>query len=330
MPTAKTINQLTDRYGAKYALTCGLSHYFPVMNGSSKVFWVEGSFGDDDAPDCGQTPEAPLASITKALSYCSSDIPNDYIFVANHYAPAEQTYPIQISKAFVHIIGSWGAKSPTWLHADAAGTTVPAIEFVAGGANCELANLELGAGVSAPGILVSGNGLWANRIHHCRFGMILGMGAEYGIEVAAGAEMINWIIEDCRFGDLLTAAGIYVPNTAGPNSVKGLLIRNNIIRVADAGIGIHIAETTADFEDGGIFDNKITCAYNGKGDAITFAAGVKGMVDGNHVMGKDTSTLITVGTNRSIWLGTAGQGAASWGLNHLSGSPCVAEGDYEE
>ena len=324
MPTAKTIQELTDRYGAKYALTCGIAHYFPQMRGTSKVFWVEGNLGDDDAPDCGQTPDAPLASVTKALSYCTAD-KNDYIFVANHYAPSEQTYPIQISKSFIHLIGDWGPKSPTWMHADAAGASVPAIEFVAGGANCELANLELGAGATGAGIKCSANGLWANHIHHCRFGMALGMGAKNGIELSSIGEMNNWIIEHCRFGELLTGAGIEIPANLGGYAVRGTIIRNNIFRVANSKVGINVLDASADFEDGGIFDNKFACTYNQDGGAITFAAGTKGMVDGNHAMGRDVSTIMTVGTDKPFLSGADGM---SWGANYASGALCIVATDY--
>lgn len=328
MPTAKTIQELTDRYGAKYALTCGISHYFPQMRSTSKVFWVEGNLGDDDAPDAGQTPDAPLMSLTKALSYCTNDA-NDYIFVANHYAPTSQTYPVQISKSFVHIIGDWGMKSPTWLHADAAGTTVPAIEFIAGGANCELANLELGAGTAGAGIKCSANGLWANYIHHCRFGMALGMGALNGIELATSGEMNNWIIEHCRFGELLTGAGIEMPATLGGYACRGTIIRNNIFRVANSAKGINVADAGADFEDGGIFDNKFIVRAADPGGAIFFNATAKGAIDGNHVVNKDVKTALAV-TDTSIHIGADGTGVASWGVNYYSGTLCTASTDYTE
>jgi len=325
--TAKTIDELTDRYGARYALTCGISKYFPQMKGTSKVFWVEGNLGDDDDPGCGQTPDAPLKTISAALALCTKDT-NDYIFPMNTYAPEGQTYPIVIDKSFIHIIGGWGDKSPTWIHADAEGATVPAIQFTTGGANCELAYLELGAGADAAGIEVAVNSLWANHIHHCRFGMCLGMGAEYGIELVAAAEMMNWIIEHCRFGELLDEGGIYVPATAGPNGVRGTIIRNNIIRVADSKIGINIADVSGDFEDGGIFDNRFD-VDTGPGAAITFAEGAKGMIDGNHVMVKDDSDPLAV-TDSSILVGTDTDGLASLGVNYYSGTLCTAEGDYTE
>jgi len=324
MPTPKTINELTDRYGAKYPLTCGLSHYFPVMNGSSKVFWVEGSIGDDDAPGCGQTPDAPLDTITKALSYCSDDIPNDYIFVAN--CTDNDTYPIQISKAFVHIIGAWGLNSPTWIDGDTGDQDEAAIEFVAGGANCELAYLEFGAGDAKAGIEAASGTLWANYIHHCRFGMSLGMGAKYGIEVIAGTETINWIIEDCRFGYLLTSGGIIVPNTVGTNGVKGTIIRNNHFSVVASAKGINIADVSGDFKDGGIFNNTFQLDEDADGSAIYFADGAKGSIHGNAAY----TDLSVYPTNAPFFdAGASGTPTISLGANVVGGGLTGAT-PYEE
>jgi hypothetical protein len=334
---AKTVNEMIDRYGARYALTCGLYNYFPVMNGLSHIFFVDGSQGDDAALGLGQTPEAPLKSITKALSYCSdwSGITrsNEYIFVLGYYQASTEVWPIVINKSHVHIIGVYNsyASGPSWIQATG---DKAAIEIATGADGLELANLEPGSKTGYPGIHVTGNAVWGVHIHHCRFGMENGMVVNNGIMLGGSgnfSEMINWVIEDCRFGDKIEDTGIYVPTSGiGPNVVPGTEIRNNIFRVADAAIGINVASTTANFQDGGIFDNKFSVVYNTKGAAITFGEGTKGMIDGNHVVGKDTSTLITVGTNRSIWIGTSGNGAASWGLNYLSGKPCIAESDYEE
>ena len=214
------------------------------------------------------------------------------------------------------------------MHADAAGASVPAIEFVAGGANCELANLELGAGATGAGIKCSINALWANHIHHCRFGMALGMGAKNGIELSGTGEMNNWIIEHCRFGELLTGAGIEMPSTLAGYPCRGTIIRNNIFRVADDKIGINVADASADFEDGGIFDNRFVVKA-AAGNAITFAATAKGAIDGNHVMTKDVKTAMGVG-DTPIHIGGDGAGLASWGVNYYSGTLCTASTDYTE
>lgn len=330
---AKTVKEMIDRYGATYALTCGLYNYFPVMNALSHIFYVDGSNGDDAALGLGQTPDAPLKSITKALSYCSdwSGITraNDYIFILGYYQASTEVWPIAITKPAVHIIGTYGGglMSPSWIQPP---STTAAISVAADGV--ELANLELGAGAGSGGIEVIGNATWGLHIHHCKFGMENGMTCKYGIlitgDVGEQGEMINGLIENCSFGDLCATTCIEASSTyTGPNTIEGTVIRNNIFRVADAAIGINIPKTTDNFADGGIFDNKFSVVYNTKGAAITFGAGTKGMIDGNHVMGKDVDTIMTVGTQRPIWIGSAG--AASWGLNYLCGLPCVNETDYQ-
>lgn len=317
--SSKTINELTDRYGAKYALSCGLSKYFPVMNGSSKVFWVEGSTGDDDAPGAGQTPDLPLASITKALSYCSSDLPHDYIFVANTYE-TEASYPIEISKSFIHIIGAWGINSPTWIHGDMSAADVHAIEFVAGGANCELAHLELGAGTTKSGIAVAVPGLWGNHIHHCRFGMSLSMGAKNGIVSSGSGELINWIIEHNRFGTLLTGNAIDLISTGGANKAIGTLIRNNMFQVASGDRGINFS-AGQDLDDGGIYDNIFELEGDAAdGEAVYFASGAKGNVHGNAAWTVDG----VIPSNNPFY--DAGTTNMSWGANIRGGG--VATGPY--
>jgi len=279
--TSKTINELTDRYGAKYPLTCGLSKYFPVMNGTSKVYWVDGASGDDAAPGAGQTPDAPLKTIVKALSLCSADLPHDFIFVWN--CSNTDTYPIQIAKSFIHIIGAWALNSPTWIDGDTDDDA--AIEFLAGGANCELANLELGAGDDYAGIEVSGNGIWGNHIHDCRFGMSIGMGGKNGIASTGTGEMINWIIENCRFGTLLTGNSIDLISAGGANPCKGTIIRRNYFQVAGSDHGINLA-ATQDLDDGGIYDNRFELeAEADNGEAIYFVSGAKGNVHNNYAWG---------------------------------------------
>lgn len=315
--TAKTIDQLTDRYGARYALTCGISKYFPEMKGTSKVFWVEGNLGSDTAPGLGQTPDAPLATITKALDLCTANT-NDYIFIMNTYE-TESSYPIEISKSFIHLIGAWGNKSPMWIHGDKAAGDNPAIEFVAGGANCELAYLELGAGTTKGGIEVATNGLWANYIHHCRFGMSLGMGAKNGIRVHTTGEMINWIIENCRFGTSLTGNAIDIIASA-PNITKGCIIRNNQFQVASGDRGINCA-AGVDFDDGGIYDNIFELEGDAaNGEAVYFASGAKGNVHGNAAWTVDG----VIPVNNPFF--DAGTTNMSWGANIRGGG--VATGPY--
>lgn len=277
------------KWGPEYLAVCGLSHYFPVMNANSHVFFVDGSQGDDEAGSLGQTADAPLKSITKALSYCSdwSGITrsNDFIFVLGYYQASTETWPIAITKDHVHIIGIYNSYvgGPSWIQPP---STTAAITVAADGV--ELANLELGAGATSGGIEVVGNATWGLHIHHCRFGMGLGMTAKNGILLPTGnGEMINGVIEDCQFGTKLTNNAIDILAAGGPNTVKGTIIRRNQFQVISGARGINCV-ATVDFDDGGIYDNGFELEHdNADGEAVYFASGAKGNVDGNRAWTND-------------------------------------------
>jgi hypothetical protein len=316
------------KWGPEYLAICGLAKYFPVMNSESHVFFVDDGVGNDGVNTGGQLPDEPFLTITKALSECTS-AKNDFIFILNYYQATGETWPISISKGQVHIIGI-GYTSGPWNWVQPTGDTA-AFSLTSGSDGVEIAGLEIGAGATHAGIEIVTGGIWNVHIHDCGFGTEHGMTAKHGIRCTGGStptigEMINWLIDNNRFGIKLTASGIEVPTTfVGPNNVKGTIIRDNIFRVVDNGQGINVPLTTADFKDGGIFDNKFIVEGDDDGAAVLFGTGTKGMVDGNQAVYKDESTICAVATGNLFLTGTDGM---SWGRNYLSATLLAIETDY--
>ena len=316
------------KYGAEYLAICGLSKYFPVMNAESSVFFVNtsGKGGNDSAANQGQTPDTPLLTITKALSYCTSD-KNDYIFVIDYYQPTGEVWPISITKKLIHIIGISGVAAPyPWVQPT--GST-PAFVFASGydTNGCEIAGFELGAGSNDACIETWNSGNWNIHIHDCGFGTILGMTGAYGISINGrtsgyAGEFLNWLIENNRFGTKLTAAGIEIPSTyVGPNTCKGTIIRNNHFHVNTGDRGINVSFATADFADGGIFNNTFECDGDAAdGEAVYFASGAKGSVHGNAAWTDDG----VIPANNPFY--DAGTTNMSWGANIRGGG--VATGPF--
>ena len=321
---AKNIRDMVRMYGQEYLAVCGLAKYFPTMNAESSVFFVNGSSGNDSAANFGQTPDTPLLTITKALSLCRTG-KNDYIFILDYYQATGETWPIAIAKSQVHIIGITG-NAISWPWVQPPGDTA-AFTFGSDSAYSETAGLEIGAGASHGCIEFITGGLWGVHIHDCGFGTHNGMTAMCGIRATGGStptigEIINGLIENNRFGAQLTLSGIEVPATfVGPNSVEGTIIRNNTFKVATGNFGINVLCTTANFADGGIFDN-VFIVVDEAGAAITFAAGALGMVDGNKAVGLVSNAL----TAKVFLTGEAGFG---WGRNYVNVTAVANEAAYQ-
>ena len=319
---AKNIKEMTRMYGGEYLAICGLAKYFPTMNSESSVFFVNGNTGNDNAADNGQLPDAPLKTLTKAISLCT-DNKNDYIFVLDYYQVTVangETWPININKNQIHIIGvTNGAFTWPWIQppADTAAMVVTAAY------GPEIAGLEFGAGASAGCINVTANGSWGTYIHDCQFGSsTVGMTGKYGISITGSGEMIHGRISNCKFGAGLSDAGIYVSSN-GSNTVRGLVIKDNLFRVPATGdIGIEIA-TACDFDEGGIIDNKFIVVAE-VGAAVTAASGVHGLLDGNVAVTDNNATNTTAEVFRTV----TGANGMSWGKNYMSGTLLATEANY--
>lgn len=306
------IRDAVRKYGPEYLAVCGLAKYFPVMNSESSVFFVK-TGGSDSAANQGQTPDTPLLTITKALDLCT-DAKNDFIFILDYYQSTGETWPISIAKGLIHIIGISQRGCP-WPWVQPSGDKA-AFSLTTGGKHIEIAGLELGAGASYGCISIDTSGLWGLHVHDCNFGTVNGMTGAYGINMPAG-EMIYGLIENNKFGYGLTASGICVPTNAGPNSVHGAVIQNNLFRVLQ-GKGIDVLDTTADFDEGGIFNNKFSIPDSGDGEAVDFASGAVGMVDGNTGVKEDGDAP----TQNPFKDAGTGMG---WGINYKGGTALIAD-----
>ncbi len=299
---AFTVREMTRKYGVEYLAAIGNYKYFPTMNANSHVFFVDGTstVGNDAVRMQGQMPDAPLLTITKALDLCESGA-NDYVFVLDYPSSGDagETWPITIDKQRVHLIGLMNGLLPRFkIYSPYATEDTPAIRFSikaddsSYAAYCEIAGLILGTGSASSirGAIESHHGgQWGHWIHDCAFGLKYRSGSDckYGIcigrssDTYAAGEMLYSLIENNIFGIGVVNSGIYVPDgtSSGPNSVIGAVIRNNHFAVA--GIGINVADTTADFWSGGIFNNTFEMSADTDGYGVTFASGAKGNVHGN-------------------------------------------------
>lgn len=308
-----TIRDACRKWGPEYLAVCGIAKYFPVMNAESSVFFVSTAArgGDDSAANYGQTPDTPLLTLTYALSLCT-DEKNDFIFLLDYYQPTGETWPISIAKGLVHIIGISQRGCP-WPWVQPSGD-VAAFSLTTGAKHVEIAGLDIGAGATAACISMDTSGLWGLHVHDCTLGGQNSMSGKYGINMASG-EIIHGLIENCKFGGGLTADGICVPTNAGPNSVKGTVIQNNIFRVD--GVGINVLDTTAAFHDGGILNNKFVMSADTDGKGVDFASGATGFVDGNVGVMEDGAAP----TNNPFKDAGTGMG---WGINYKGGTALLA------
>lgn len=324
---ALTIKEAVRKWGPEYLAICGLARFFPTMNSESHVFFVDGNagVGDDGVNTLGQIPNEPFLTITHALSKCTTKA-NDYIFILNYSstAPAED-WPISIGKERVHILGIHQGIMPHFKIINPQSTDSPVFVFTTAGAYCELGHMIMGcsSGSAKGAIEMQTGGLFGNHIHHCGFGLWgkSNSDAAFGIRVTGGStptigEMMYSVIENCNFGTLLTTSGIDVPAAfVGPNSIKGTIIRNNRFKILTGVVGINVLSTTADFGNGGIFNNRFNVADE-DGIAITLAAGVAGgLIDGNIAGALDNEASMA----NNPYLTTDACGPA-WGRNWKGGS----------
>lgn len=286
-------------------------HFFALMMGMvGNVYYVHGSDGSDSYS--GEDKDHPLLTITAALAKCTADN-NDYIIILDYYQATGETWPIAVNKSRVHIMGVSGKGCP-WPWVQPTGSTA-AFNFTTGSGYSEICGLELGAGSASGCIEVTTSGLWGLHIHDCHLGSeTIGMSALYGIQTPAG-ELIQGLIENCKFGGALTSDGIRINANAGPNAVRGCVIRNNIFR--PDGIGINVLDVSAAFNEGGIFDNRFVMSSDANGKGVTFASGAVGLVDGNVGVMEDGAAP----TNNPFSDGGTGMG---WGINYQGGTALLA------
>lgn len=289
-----------------------------------KSFYVDPIHGSNDFN--GLSPATAVKTITTALGLCTTDH-NDYIFCTgmpyNYAALSGETFPITITKNYVHIIGvspsSWMGGRDSWNRLNGGtSTNVFNITDVHGGTygdhlrGIEIAGLHMQAS-GAAGINFDTNALtYGIQVHHCGFG---DWGAlNYGIlNTGANAEFGWGTVDQCFFGRQVAVDGILV-GAATAGTLSWTNFTNNVFWKV-AGIGINIANTSSSCLGACIFDNRFfQKAACDKGFAITIIAGNGMMIDGNHAMedgghaGNNPYLDTTSGTDTTTTNG--------WGLNY--------------
>lgn len=252
--------------------TVGMTYNMRTPN-AGRAFYVDGNNGVDT--NDGQSPDSPFLTVTAAIAAVTSGA-NDYIFILEYpsTAPGTETFPIALNKSHVHLIGvpNQASRRNVCLFCQDGGTNT--LELGADADDCEIAGIEFGA-TAAACILASAGTPFTCRlhIHHCEFGWI--RTCQDGLHIqAGGADTPHWLVEDNRFGENCTRAGIY----NNYNSTRSFY-RNNFFKVASGAVGIHLIGLCT----GHIFvlDNYFQVTDNAAGEAITTSATATGMAAGN-------------------------------------------------
>ena len=257
--------------------------------GVGTVYFIHG-FNGLDTND-GLTRDTPFLTIAHALDQCVADH-DDYIYVLDCWQ--QEPFPISVDVSRVHIIGvdKENGKLPR-MNAP----TDTAI-FTLDADYCEIANLSLNAGVGHAAIEIgslAGDAGGRGAIRGCWFG-VTGAGL-YGIYVPATFDAPEMLIEKCRFGIGLTSDGIRIAGNITRGVIKKCLIRAQ-------GIGINV---TSHMNEGWILGNRIVCAADAAGRAITLTNTDGIFVDDNRAnFGK------TVTANNPFVDG----GANNWAANY--------------
>lgn len=269
-----------------------------------EIYYVDSTYGAVN--NDGLSPNSALSTILAALNLCANDN-DDVIIVKDSYQ--QETFPIEINKSRVHIlgVGHWGGMFPQMI--PQAGTPDRAIFTINTKGYIEIANFNLGAGATHASIeFISAVMEGRTWIHDVWFGH--SNGGQDGIKVAAGTEAPENLIERCVFGKLLTRDGIRIEGQSTRTNII-----NNIFRNV-AAVGIDCVNVTG-LDIGAILDNRFSLrAQAALGAAITIAAAtaVGGPIDNNHAMeGKVITTNVPY----------LDAGACDWGLNwrHLTVCP---------
>lgn len=270
--------------------TGGLSNSTVPGSNLGDVFYLDGVAGSNS--NSGLTPDKPKLTMTAALALCTNDH-TDTIVVLDYWQPAGETWPINVNKSKVRIVGSpSGSPQRPWACMKPPGDTA-CLSISANDVFIE--SLYFEAGAAHGGIEFSG-GVCRVGIKSCYFAI----GAN-GILDSANGVGFSLEIWDCYFLQALTAQGIYINDDPA-----FAYIHDNIFSRVQ-GVAI---EATAGGR-GQIVRNIIALPSNTAGMAITLGASCYGwLVDGNHANYGDTA----MGNNP--YTDSAAAGANDWLLNY--------------
>lgn len=236
------------------------------------VFYVDVAHARASDSNDGTDPDNPLATITHAITHCTSNN-NDYI-VVRQITNASETFPININVNRVHLISvfyDFGKGPSITPVADTAGILISAD-------NVEIAGFQIHGGATAGCIDVkTASQTWGADIHHNCFGWQ--SGGQDGIRMGGAVDKPQWMIHDNWFNDKLTRDGIRIDQ----NSTRSV-IWNNYFRQLDAGgVGINFVTLCTDIY--AVLNNKFRINGAVQGDAITCNVNSLGcFFDGNVAM----------------------------------------------
>jgi len=240
----------------------GLANALVPGSNLGQIIYLDGCGGSDN--NSGLTPDEPKLTMTAALALATND-KNDTIVVLDYWQPAGETWPVNVNKSKVRIIGSpSGAAHRPWACMSASGNTA-CLSISAN--DVYIQDLYFDAGAAHGGIEFSG-GVCRVGIHRCYFGT-----GAYGIYDASGGVGFSLEITDCFFCQALTAQSIYINDDPAFFRIVGNVFDQpqNIAIEVTAGGG------------GEIRNNVISLSGNVAGRAITLGASVyRCIVDGNH------------------------------------------------
>jgi len=180
-----------------------------MQPGGGNVFYVWGrnnSIGLDT--NDGLSMQSPFLTITHALAQCVDDEQN-YIIVLSYSAPTGETWPINVNKETVHIIGAPGG-----------GYNVPYITppadtaaFSIANDKVVIANLSINAGATH-GCIENNPAAarWGLSVDNVMFG-VTGAGQD-GIKNVAAGDNVYLQATRCRFGSGLTRDGVRIEHNA--------------------------------------------------------------------------------------------------------------------
>jgi len=270
----------------------GAAHYTRTPAAGTAYYVTDAANGGDDAND-GLTPNTPFLTITHALTQCVAGA-NDYIFVFR-VDLAEETWPITISKSYVHLIGTPDQASPTPFIAPQDDNH--GIILTAGGV--EIAGFNFGATAAhLEACIYCGTAQWMNHIHHNFFAW----STEAYDCIRLEGSPVNTSIHHNYFG-------LHGFDRYGILASTGRInIENNVFFVAGRIVtGSEGIRASSDF--GGVIRNNVFRVPGSlAGEAIHLTGGVGFLVDGNHAM---EGVAATASTNPYQEDGTN-----HWGLNY--------------
>ena len=274
-----------------------------MQPGGGNVFYVWGrnnSIGSDT--NDGLSPMSPLLTITQALSMCVDDAQN-YIVILSYSAPTGETWPINVNKETVHLIGAPGG-----------GYNIPyltppgdtAALYIAND-KVVVANLSLNGGATH-GCIENNPAAarWGLAVDNCYFGVV--GAAQDGIRNVAAGDNVYMQVTRCRFGYGLTRDGIRIEHNATRSMIGGMQGDMGNFFDRPAGVGVNVVGNGVSVY---VLNNIFVPASDTEGKAVSLAAGATNCV----VMG-NVANFGKTAMAANPFLDAAGANANHWAANY--------------